>query len=51
MHDIVEMLKDGTTDIVKPPQQHGSLDGAFLFRTHPVGTDVNTVLVSKTTVI
>lgn len=52
MQDIVEMLKDGTTDIVKPPsQQHGSLDGAFLFRTHPVGTDVNTILVTKTAVI
>lgn len=55
MQDVVEMLKDGAKDIVKPPQQHGSdglhLGETFLFSTHPVGTDVNTILVSRTSVI
>lgn len=50
MQDVVEMLKDGAKDIAKPPLQHGSdglrLDEAILFSSHPVGTDVNTILVS-----
>jgi interleukin-1 receptor-associated kinase 1 len=55
MQDVVEILKDGAKDIVKPPVQHGSdglrLHEAILLSSHPVGTDVDTILVSKTRVI
>lgn len=55
MQDVVEILKGGVKDIVKPPVQHDSdglrLHEAILLGSHPVGTDVNTILVSKTRVI
>lgn len=48
MQDVVEMLKEGGQELVKPPLLHGRdglrLDEPVVYKTTAVATEVNTTL-------